>query len=531
MAPRTPHDTRFDILIRGGTVLDGTGASPLRADVGVRGDRIAAIGDLSAAAGRVLDAGDRYVCPGFIDIHTHSDLSVLYTPDMDSSLAQGVTTEVVGNCGFSVGLARPTDDFAQEQRGLARGGVTLDWSDLKGFFARVEQQGVAINIASLAGHGTLRKRAMGLAERAPDAAEMTTLRRDLAAAMEAGAVGLSSGLEYVPGMYADVAEMIELAKVAEGAGGFYATHLRDEGDRLVEAVEEAIAVATGAGVALQLSHHKAERPHNWGKVVRTLALVDEARARGQDVLLDQYPYTAYQTGLATIALPHWAHAGTPQALAERLRDPETRAHIRAGMTRVDWNAVELASCPGHRDYQGKTVTTLAEDAGQAPKEWVLDLLAEGEGWVSAAHFALSEEDVERVMADPRVMIGSDAVAASPSGPASDDRPHPRSYGTFARVLSRYVRERRLLTWEEAIRRMTSLPAARLGWIDRGRIAPGGVADLVLLDPDAVADTATFSAPHSLAAGIEYVLVGGRIAFAGGAPTGVRSGKILRGRGV
>jgi N-acyl-D-amino-acid deacylase len=446
---------------------------------------------------------------------------------MDSSLAQGVTTEVVGNCGFSVGLSRPTNEFAQEQRGLARGGVTLDWSDLASFFARIEQQGVAINVASLAGHGTLRKRAMGLAERAPDAEEMASMQRDLAAALEAGAVGLSSGLEYVPGMYADMAEMTELAMVARDAGGFYATHLRDEGDGLVEAVEEAIAVAEGAGIPLQLSHHKAERPHNWGKVVQTLALVDAARERGMDVLLDQYPYTAYQTSLATISLPRWAHAGSPQALAERLRDPKTRARIRAEMSVVDWSAVEIASCSWHRDYQGKTVTTLAEDAGQEPKDWVLGLLAEAEGWISAAHFALSEQDVERVMADPRVMIGSDAVAASPTGPASDDRPHPRSYGTFARVLSRYVRERGLLTWEEAVRRMTSLPAARLGWTDRGRIAPGCAADLVVLNPNAVADTATFSAPHSLATGIEYVLVAGNVAFAGGAPTGIRSGKILR----
>lgn len=524
----SPPQKPLDLLLRGGRVADGDGSPLAAADVGIRDGRIAALGDLSQAeAGRVLDVSGRLVCPGFIDIHTHSDISLLFTPGMESSLAQGVTTEVVGNCGFSVGLMRDTEEFAAERRWLDRGGVRVGWSDMAGFLRRVEDQGIALNIATLAGHGTLRKRAMGLADRRPDAAEMAAMQADLAAALAAGAVGLSSGLEYVPGMYADVAEMVPLAKMAGEAGGFYATHLRDEGDMLEEAVAEAIAVAEGAGAPLQLSHHKAEKARNWGKVARTLAQVDAAQARGLDVLLDQYPYAAYQTGLATIALPAWAVAGTPAALAEKLAEADVRARARTEMDGVDYRAVEIASCPAHREYQGRTVAELAAADGRDPRDWVLDLLGREETFVSAVHHALAEADVERVLCDPRVMIGSDAVAASPTGPMAADKPHPRSYGTFARVLARYVREKGLLTWEEAIRRMTALPAARLGLTDRGRLVPGAVADVVILDPKTIIDTATFAAPHALAVGIDYVLVGGVLAFAEGRPTGARAGRVLR----
>lgn len=519
----------FDLVLRGGTIYDGTGAPPTVGDVGIRDGRIVAVGDLSlASATQTISAAGKFVCPGFIDIHTHSDISILYTPGMDSSLAQGVTTEVVGNCGFAIGLARPDALFSLEQRGLKSNGITLDWSDLSGFLRRVEDSGIAINIATLAGHGTLRKRAMGFAERRPDAGELDTMRRDLADALEAGAIGLSSGLEYVPGMYADVAEMTALAKVAAHAGGFYATHLRDEGDALEEAVAEAITVAQNAGIALQLSHHKAEKPRNWGKIVRTLAMVDEAQANGLDVLLDQYPYTAYQTGLATIALPPWAVGGTPPDFAARLRDADTRSRVRAEMTDVDFAAVEIASCTAHREYQGLTVQELAANEGIDPRDWILDLLSEsGEGWISAAHFALSEDDVQHVLRDPRVMIGSDAVAISPTGPDAAGRPHPRSYGTFVRILSRYVREKGVLSYEEAIRRMTSLPAQRIGLADRGRMAPGMVADVVIFDPEALAEKATFAAPHALAVGVELVLVAGEITFRDGIATGARAGRVLR----
>lgn len=519
----------FDLVLRGGTVLDGTGSVPARADVGVRGERVAAVGDLThAAAGRVLDVDGCFVCPGFIDIHTHSDLSVLFTPGMESSLFQGVTSEIVGNCGFSLGLARLGDMFAYEQRWLEKGNIGLDWADLQGFLRRIESDGIAINVATLAGHGTLRKRAMGLAERPPDAGEMAAMRADLEEALQAGAIGLSSGLEYVPGMYADRAELAELATIAAQAGGFYATHLRDEGDTLLEAVEEAIAVAEASGAPLQLSHHKAEKKRNWGKVAQTLALVDAARARGVDVLLDQYPYAAYQTGLATIALPPWAMAGTPAGLRAKLSDPDGLHRTRTAMGDLDWANVEIASCLSHRAYEGHTVRELATREGRDGRDWVLDLLQEEPGFVSAIHHALSPQDVERVLNDPHVMIGSDAVAASPTGPTAGDRTHPRSYGAFARVLARYVREKPLLSWHEAVRRMTSLPARRLGWTHRGRLTVGHIADIAVFDPQTVTDTATFADPHRLATGVPYVLVAGTLAVANGVATGARTGRVLRG---
>ena len=525
----------FDLLIRGGLLADGLGGPLVRADVAVRDGKIVAVGDLAQAeATTVLDATGSMVAPGFIDIHTHSDVSVLFTPGMESSLAQGVTTEVVGNCGISLGLATGGEVFGLERRWLEQAGGTLNWESLRGFLDRVDNSGIAINVATLAGHGTLRKRVMGMANRLPSDAELTAMQRDLANALEAGAIGLSSGLEYVPGMYADVAELTALAKIAKAAGGFYATHLRDEGDLLEESVAEAIAVAEGAGIALQLSHHKAERKRNWGKITSTLAMVDAAQARGVDILLDQYPYTAYQTSLATIALPPWANAGTPEALAQKLADPELRARARVAMGElaasggVDWESVEIASCPEHDDYIGQSIAALSAARSQDPRDFILDLLVEGTGWISAAHFAMSEADVERILSDPRVMIGSDSVAMNPLAEASQKhRPHPRSYGTFARVLERYVREKSILTLPEAIRRMTSLPAQRLGWSDRGRLAVGAIADLVVLDPTAITETATFLAPHSLALGVQSVLVAGQLTWQNGHPTGTRAGKTLR----
>ena len=524
----------FDLLLTGGLLADGLGSPLVRADIGVIGERVVAIGDLSQSqAAQIIDTRESVVAPGFIDIHTHSDVSVLFTPGMESSLAQGVTSEVVGNCGISLGLATAAPEFSLERRWLEQAGGTLSWSDLSGFLSRVEDSGCALNIATLAGHGSLRKRVMGMAQRAPSGTELAQMQQELDVAMQAGAIGLSSGLEYVPGSYADVAELTALAKVAASYGGFYATHLRDEGDLLEESVAEAIAVAEGAGLPLQLSHHKAERRRNWGKILSTLAMVDSAQARGMDILLDQYPYTAYQTSLAVIALPLWAQAGNPEDLAQKLTDSDLRSRAREWMGElessggVSWDAIEIASCP-HHAYVGKSITTLAQQVGCDPRDFILDLLAEGTGWVSAAHFAMSEVDVERILSDPRVMIGSDSVAMNPHAKSADaHRPHPRSYGTFARILEHYVKEKNLLSLPEAIRRMTSLPAQRLGWSDRGRLAVGAFADITVFSPTAITEHATFIAPHALATGVSSVIVSGQLTWHEGKPTGARHGKVIR----
>ncbi|WP_395140335.1 amidohydrolase family protein [Armatimonas sp.] len=525
---------RFDLLLCGGLVADGLGTALFRADVGVIGDKIAAIGDLvRSEALTTIDATGQVIAPGFIDIHTHSDVSVLFTPGMESSLAQGVTSEVVGNCGISLGLATNAPEFGLERRWLEGAGGTLTWETLAGFLARVEESGMAINIATLAGHGSLRKRVMGMAQRAPSDTELTVMQRELDLAMQAGAIGLSSGLEYVPGSYADVAELTALAKVAASYGGFYATHLRDEGDLLEESVAEAIAVAEGAGLPLQLSHHKAERKRNWGKILSTLAMVDAAQARGMDILLDQYPYTAYQTSLAVIALPTWANAGNPEDLAQNLTDPALHTRAREWMGElersggVSWDAIEIASCP-HPALVGKSITENARAQNLDPRDFILNLLTEGSGWISAAHFAMSETDVERILSDPRVMIGSDSVAMNPAAPdAEAHRPHPRSYGTFARILEHYVREKNLLTLPEAIRRMTSLPAQRLGWTERGSLKVGSIADITVFSPDTIHENATFVTPHALATGVSTVIVSGQRTWQDGKPTGARGGKVLR----
>ena len=526
--PASNFPAAFDVIMKGGMLIDGTGAPGFIGDVGIAGERIAAIGDLSQSSAReIFDCAGLAVTPGFIDIHTHSDLTVLHQRDLLSSLSQGVTSEVVGNCGFSLGLATPDAVFSLERRGLERAGIGIDWATLPEFFSRIaEGGGTAIHLSTLAGHGTIRKRVMGLAPRLPDRAELLSMQRELSRALEQGAIGLSSGLEYVPGMYADRAELTALARVAAEAGGFYATHLRDEGDFLEESVDDAIAIAEGAGISLQLSHHKAEKRANWGKVSRTLASVEAARARGVEIYLDQYPYTAYQTGLATIALPPWAVGGTPQGMAESLRDQGVRRRARAEMgIGLRWADVVIASCPPHAEYPGRTVEALAREADLDPRDWVLDLLSEGEAWISAAHFAMSEDDVLRVLSDPSVCIGSDGVGQAPAPGA--DLTHPRTYGTFARILERYVREEKVLTLEEAVRRMTGLPAGRLGWSERGRLAPGAVADLAVFDPAAIAETATFAAPHALAVGVRRVYVGGALAFSKGRASGSRTGRILK----
>jgi N-acyl-D-aspartate/D-glutamate deacylase len=539
LAAEQKRQHKFDVLIRGGIVFDGTGAAGARADVGIVDDRIAAVGDLAQAeAARTIAANGLHVAPGFLDIHTHSDVSITYDPGQESSLAMGVTTQVVGNCGLYMGLAVNSDLFAFEKRWLAPHGARITWNSFAEHLHQVETQGVANNYLPLVGHGTLRKRVMGMKERAPDTGDLARMQGELEAAMEAGAWGLSSGLEYPPSSYADEDELTELCRIVAAHGGLYATHLRNEGDTLIEAVQEAINIAERAGLPLQLSHHKAEGRHNWGKVKTTLGMVAAARARGLDVQLDQYPYTAFMTGLAIQTLPRWALSGSQEETTARLRDPEQRARIAAEMRAAHpdwddlsaespWNLIQIGVCRGRPEIQGVTIAALAREAGRNPIEFVLDLLAETGGFVSAINFSIGEEDIVEVMRAPWTAIGSDGVGTHPGGPASEDRIHPRAYGTFPRVLGRYVRERGVLTEAQAIHKMTGLPAARLGLTERGRIAPGQYADLTLYDPKTVADRATFDAPHQYAVGIETVLVNGRIAWQHGAPTGTRAGRILR----
>ncbi len=519
-----------DILLQGGVVYDGRGGEPFPADVAITGERITAIGDLTGQpAGRTLNVTGLAVSPGFIDIHTHSDFSLLLNRPMRSSIAQGVTLEVVGNCGVSIGLMDGSDVFAQERRWAERGGLAVDWSRLSGYLKRVEDGGLGCNVMTLAGHGTIRKAVLGYEHRAPTSSELGRMQAILARAMEDGAVGLSTGLEYLPGGYADVNEQASMVQIAREAGGFYATHIRNEGDTLVESVQEAIEVAERAQAPLQLSHHKAEGRQNWGKVAETLPLMQAARGRGLDVLTDQYPYTAFMTGLSVILFPAWANDGTTADTVARVRDSQTRARILAHINAAnwDWNVLQVGVVRGRRDAQGLTFAALGAREGKSPAEAALDLYSEEDGYVSAVHFAMSERDVEAILRDPHTMIGSDGVANDPASLLAEDKTHPRSYGTFPRVLSRYVRDKGVVSLAEAVRRMTSLPARRLGLQDRGLLAVGNKADITVFNPATVLDNATFADPHRFPSGITHVIVNGRLAQEGGVQTDVLSGRVLR----
>ncbi len=542
MTEKTQEDriTHLDLLISGGTVFDGTGAEGVRADVGIAGERIVAVGGLSRwPASVTLNVAGKSVAPGFIDIHTHSDISVTYDTRQASYLTQGVTTQVVGNCGLSLGLVQNNDTFEFERRWFAPYGAEIRWNTFAEFLSVVENEGTGTNFYSLAGHGSLRKREMGMADRPPAKDEMAAMKRELALALEAGAWGFSTGLEYPPSSFAEENELAELSTVLRDYGGFYATHLRNEGDTLIESVQEALNIVERAGVSLQLSHHKAEDARNWNKTLQTLALMDAARARGVEVYLDQYPYTAFMTSLAIQTLPKWALSGSNDDTLDRLKNPQTRAEIRADrlLARPDWNdtdpqtspwrLLQMGSCRARPDIQGFTILELARQKGMAPLDYVLELLADTPGFVAAVNFAIGDEDIERVMRSPFTSIGSDGVGTHPGGKNGEEQIHPRAYGTFPRVLGTYVRERGVLTEAEAVHKMTGLTAGRLGLAERGRIAPGFFADLTIYDPRTVTDLATFETPHRFSRGIETVILNGRIVVSEGVPNGLLAGEVLR----
>lgn len=534
----TRLQNEYDLIIAGGVILDGLVDEPFSGDVAICDDRIAAVGDLSGAhAARRIEAHGKRVAPGFIDIHTHSDISVAFHQPMLSMISQGVTTQVAGNCSLSLGLARNTDDFAFERRWLASHGAQIVWDDMAGHLQHVRDIGVATNYVMLAGHGTIRKRVMGMADRRPVRSELEAMKRELALALEQGAWGLSTGLEYTPSGYANVAELVALSSVMRRFGGLYATHLRNEGDELLEAVEEALAVGEGAGVPVQLSHHKAEGRQNWGKVHQTARLVEAARDRGVDVEMDVYPYTAFMTNLSVQLLPRWALAGDDQATLRRLRDPETRQRIVRELLEAHpdwsdespqghWGRIEIAIARRDRSLQGKTIAEIAGLRGANPVDAALDLIAEQDNFVAALSHAISDDDVSFVMRRGYTMIGSDAVGTGPDGRTGEERVHPRCYGTFPRVLGRYAREAGVLSEAEAIRKMTSRPARRLGLEGRGSITVGNFADIVVYDPMAVADRATYADPHRHSAGIETVIVNGRIVWDGSTWTGALPGRVL-----
>ncbi len=505
---------QYDLVIRNARVADGTGNPWYRADIAIAGGKIAAIGRLERpGAARVIDAADRIAAPGFIDVHTHIEGSVLERPEARNFVADGVTTVVTGNCGGSrVDLAR--------------------------FFAQIEEKRTALNVASLIGHNAVRAEVMGRANRLATAAELEKMRALVDQGMRDGAVGFSTGLIYVPGTYSNSEEVIELAKVAARHGGVYASHMRDEGDagtaeKALEAIAEAIRVGREARLPVELSHFKIAAPRLWGLSEKTLAAVEAARREGVDVVVDQYPYLASSTGIAML-LPTWALADGADAVKQRLADPGTRARVLREMEQrwremhghqnLDW--ARVAQCAWDRALEGKSITQINAEKGR-PENWTAELETVLEiqlgGGAQMIYSEMGDGDVERIMRYPHTAVASDGGIPEPGRGV----PHPRSYGTNARVLARYVREKGVLTLEDAIRRMTALPARTFGLRDRGLLREGFWADLVIFDPARVADQATFDKPHQYSTGFDYVLVNGVPVIDDGRPADARPGRAVR----
>jgi len=503
----------YDLLLRNGRILDGAGNPWFRGDVAIQGDAIAAVGYIpDAEAERVIDVGDRIIAPGFIDAHNHSRRAILDVPSSENFVRQGVTTVVEGNDG---GSAVPLGPHLDE----------------------IREAPIALNYASFIGHGSIRREVIGMEDRPATAEELDRMRELTRQGMEQGALGLSTGLFYLPGVFASTEEVIALARVAAEYGGMHISHMRDEAAGMLDSVRETIRIGEEGGLPTQLTHHKSVGKRNWGQSEDSLRLVEEARARGVDVSVDQYPYTASHTGSAAL-FPPWAQEGGREALLERLKAPETRERIREAIARnIELNRgggdpknIQWAQCEWDESMNGRTLADATRDAGREvtflnAAETAIEI--QEKGGCRTIYHAMHEEDVCRILAYPGTMVASDGGVT----PFGEGVPHPRYYGTFPRVLGRYVREQGVLRLEDAVRKMTSLPAARLGFFDRGLVRPGMKADLTVFDPERVIDRAEFGDSHHYAEGIDWVVINGAVVLDDGKMSDARPGQVLLGPGA
>ncbi len=534
---RSTPEAPYDVLITGGSVIDGDGTPPIAADIGIRDGHIATIGNLSAAqAHRRIDASGLTVTPGFIDMHNHSDYTILLDPKAESMIRQGVTTMVLGE-SRSAGPVRP-------DAGARDDGVKVDWTTLGGYFATLERQHIATNIASYVGEEQVWTYVKGYDQTPATPDELEAMKTLTAEAMKEGAMGLSSALLMPPSSLATTGNLTELAKVAKRHGGIYSTHIRDEGEGVFQAVAEAIQIGRDAQVPVDIIHMKIAHKKLWGRVNEIAAMVQKARDAGHDIRANVYPYIAGQNNLSSI-IPPWAHDGGRERLLERLRDPGARRRMRTEIlnglpgwynhylaTGDGWGGMQLVSLRNQRNvpFQGKRMAELIASRGGDPVDVLFDVLLEENGSVPTVFFHHSERDMQLVMKQPWTSIGSDGAAVNADGSTGGGHPHPRYYGTFPRVLGRYVRELHVLTLPEAVKKMTSMNADKIGVKDRGRLRQGMWADVTIFDATRVIDRATFENPHQYPVGIQYVIVNGAVTFDGDRHTGALAGHVLYGPG-
>ena len=540
--PALAADPPFDVIIENGHVIDGTGSPWYGADVGIRGGRVAAIGRLGTrSAKRRIDALGKVVAPGFIDMLGQSELTILVDPRLPSKIYQGITTEITGE-GNSVAPLRGQARIEAAQA-LEHYGITADWQTFADYFARLERQGIGINFASYVGATSVREVVIGLENRPPTPAELLRMRALVKEAMQQGAVGVSTALEYAPAPYAGTEELIALAAEAAPYGGIYATHMRSEGDGMAAALEETFRIGREAHIPVEIWHLKVAGKKNWGHMPDVVKRIEAARASGLDVGADTYAYTAWFNDMSAF-VPPWAHEGGTAKMLERLKDPATRARIVQDIETPsatwdnEWEEVAgpesilvgVVKNPALLPLQGLTIAAIAKSRGKEPLETLLDILIEDDGFTGCAVFGMQEDDVALALAQPWTSIVNDSSGASPEGRLGQEHPHPRAYGTFPRILRKYVREEHRLSLEEAIRKFSALPAQRMRLADRGVLKRGMWADIVVFDPETIADRSTFSAPNQLAVGMQWVLVNGVPVIAEGKMTGARPGQVLRGPG-
>lgn len=535
-------DPPLDLVINNGHIIDGTGSPWYSGDVGIRDGRIAAIGNLSGAARkRTVNAKGKIVAPGFVDMLGQSETTILVDPRLPSKIYQGITTEITGEGGS----AAPLNDaiIAADRAGYEHYKINPDWQTFRQYFSRLEKQGMGINLASYVGATQVRRMVLGDADVQPTAEQLDKMKALVRDAMRDGAVGVSTSLMYAPAPYAKTEEIIALASEASKFGGIYATHMRNESDSVLESIDEAMRIGREAHIPVEIWHFKVAGKANFGRMPELVARVNKARAEGVDVEADTYAYTAWFNSMSAF-VPAWAHDGGDAKLIERLKDPATRARIRKDMETPskDWDnewdeisgpqdvMISVVQNPALKRFQGKRLTDVAKTWNKDPMDALFDLLIEDKAFTECAVFGMSEPDVALALQQPWVSVDNDSSGTSPEGILGEEHPHPRAYGTFPRILRKYVREEKKLTLEEAIRKFAALPAQRMRLTDRGVLKLGMFADVVVFDSKTVRDVATFDDPNRLSEGMEYVLINGVPVIENGKMTGALPGKVLRGAG-